>query len=141
MIDFALVNTTRTVTSGSYEVQATNPDLGMDANYNLIFVQDADCINQMIECSLRLFISEYEFNDTLGISWVVGMEYGYGEIPLLQYQVQQTINSLNNYINEPTLKITSVQQTNFTFTPDRKLNLNTRVILANGTTLGIDING
>lgn len=141
MIDFALVNTTRTVSSGSYSVQVTNPDLGMDNNYNLIFVQNADCINQMIVCALRLFISEYEYNNSLGISWVIAMEYGYTQIPLLQFQVQQTINSLNNYINDPNLKILSVQQTNFTFTTDRVLTLTTQVTLANGIALGIDING
>ena len=129
MIDLVLINNAQGV-----------PDLAMDEYGNFIFVQDANCINQMIECALRLFIGEYEFNNELGISWVVAMEYGYTEIPLLQYQIQQTINELNNYINDDLLKIRSIAETDFTFTTDRRLTLSTNITLNNGTILGININ-
>jgi hypothetical protein len=116
-------------------------DLAMDDNGNLLFVQDANCINQMIVTALKLFIGEYEYNNQLGIAWVTGMQTGYEDIPILQYQVQQTINSLNNYINDDNLKITDVQQTNFSFDVKRNLILTVQVQLANGQVLGINTNG
>lgn len=124
MIDFALIN----------------GDLAVDNVGNFITVSAVDCISQMIVTAYRLFINEYEYNNALGISWVIAMELGYGEVPLLQYQLQQTTINLNNYIVEPELKIRNVSTINVEFNDKRQLIIDATVTLANGAVIGVNTN-
>ena len=141
MIDFALTPVTKKHTYANGQIYyVTADDLAMDEAGNLLFVQNADCISQMIVTALKLFIGEYEFNEELGISWIVAMEYGYNQIPLIQYQIQQTIFALNDYINDSNLKIKKIQEFNYNFTEQRKLTINAVILLTNGVVLGINTN-
>lgn len=124
MIDFAIVD----------------GDLAVDSLGNFITVSSVDCISQMICTAYKLFIGEYEYNATLGISWVIAMEEGYGQLPLIQYQLQQTTLNLNNYIAEPELKIKSVSTINVALNERRQLTIDTTVTLANGSVIGINTN-
>ena len=124
MQDFALVNN----------------DLAVDNSGNFILVTDAYCISQMIDCALKLFIGEYEYNQTLGISWVVALEFGFTQIPLIEYQLTTTVYNLNNYITQPDLKITNVTALQAVLNQQRSLSITGTVILANQTVIEVQTN-
>ena len=124
MIDFALIN----------------DDLAVDNNGNFIFVENEYCVSQTIVTALKLFIGEYEYNQTLGISWLLAMEKGYSQLPLLQYQTQNTINSMNDYIPDDSLKIKKILSYNSRFIDNRTLNINAELQLVGGELIGINTN-
>lgn len=124
MIDFALVD----------------GDLAVDHLGNFITVSGAECISQMTCCAYKMFIGEYEYNNSLGISWVIAMESGSGQFPVVQYQLQKTTLNLNNYIAEPELKIKNVSTINVDFNMNRQLIINAQEVLANGDVIGINTN-
>ena len=124
MIDFALIN----------------DDLAVDNNGNFIFVENEYCVSQTIVTALKLFIGEYEYNQTLGISWLLAMEKGYSQLPLLQYQTQNTINSMNDYIPDDSLKIKKILSYNSSFIDNRTLNINAELQLVGGELIGINTN-
>lgn len=124
MIDFALID----------------GDLFCDEGGNLSTTKNEDCITQMIVCALKLFIGEYEYNTSLGIPWVIAMEYGYTQIPLLQYKLQNTIFSLNDYISNPNLKIIDIIEVNTNFNSNRELIIELNILLASNQTLKVKVN-
>ena len=124
MIDFALIN----------------DDLAVDNNGNFIFVENEYCVSQTIVTALKLFIGEYEYNHSLGISWLLAMEKGYSQLPLLQYQTQNTINSMNDYIPDDSLKIKKILSYNSSFIDNRTLNINAELQLVGGELIGINTN-
>ena len=124
MIDFALIN----------------DDLAVDNNGNFIFVENEYCVSQTIVTALKLFIGEYEYNHSLGISWLLAMEKGYSQLPLLQYQTQNTINSMNDYIPDESLKIKKILSYNSSFIDNRTLNINAELQLVGGELIGINTN-
>ncbi len=134
MIDFALTKTIPTSKDPVAEL-----DIALDEAGNFIFVTGAYCVQQMIECALLLSINEYEYNTQTGISWQIAMQTGYQQIPLLQYQIQQTIYAQNNYIGDTTLQIKNVQQTNYSFNAERQLTLYAIVTLNNNTILEVNV--
>lgn len=117
----------------------TRHDITLDEAGNFNFVTGAECVEQMIETALRLHIKEYEYNANLGISWQVAMSEGYAQVPVLQYQIQQAIYGLNNYIVEDSLKIINVEQAGFTFNQQRQLTLAATVTLANKQIVGVNV--
>jgi hypothetical protein len=124
MIDFALID----------------GDISVDNNGNFIFVESAECVSQTIVTSLSLFIGEYEYNNILGISWKLAMEKGYTQLPLLQYQTQNTINAINDYIPNDNLKIKEILSYNSSFNENRKLNIDAEIKLIDGQVIGINTN-
>ena len=124
MIDFALIN----------------DDLAVDNNGNFIFVENEYCVSQTIVTALKLFIGDYEYNHSLGISWLLAMEKGYSQLPLLQYQTQNTINSMNDYIPDESLKIKKILSYNSSFLDNRTLNINAELQLVGGELIGINTN-
>ena len=116
-------------------------DLQLDPNSGLLLLsQDANSIQQMIICALKLFIGEYEYNENIGISWVIAMQNGYTQIPLLQYQIERSIFGLNSYILQNSFKITKIVNVNTTFNNNRQLIITATILLGNGSVIGISTN-
>lgn len=124
MLDFALIDN----------------DLAVDDAGNFILINDVDVIQQMILCALKLFIGEYEYNNKLGISWVIAMEAGYVQVPLILYQIKTTINNLNDYIAQPELQIIKISNIQSNLNKNRELSISLIVTLRSGINLEINTN-
>lgn len=124
MLDFALIDN----------------DLAIDDAGDFILINNTFAIQQMILCALNLFIGEYEYNNKLGISWVIAMEAGYVQVPLILYQIKTTINNLNVYITQPELQIIEISNIQSNLNKNRELSISLIVTLRSGINLEINTN-
>lgn len=77
---------------------------------NLQVVRGTDALIQLVTQALWLWYGEYDFNTTLGVTYRRLMSNKFSRKSLFQYQIENSIYNVNNYLNPKLLPIYGIKQ-------------------------------
>ncbi len=120
-----------------------NQDMFIDESGNLGVVSGADCMSDNLQTNCKLWISEYEYDTTIGIPYKTIIGNPHVNSTTLNTQYTNALLLSNKYLTQAqqsAFGINSIQS--LTFSEDsksRELIMNATVLLNNNTTIQVEV--
>lgn len=116
-------------------------DIYIDEGGNLVLCSGTEMIKNAIATNLWLWISEYEYNTTIGVPYKTILGNPNVDQSYIQYHVTKAIFQVNTTLPPATLAIYGIKSVNidsYEFIKEsRRLVVNITATLNNGSTVGV----
>lgn len=118
-------------------------DLYIDDAGNLGVVSGPDCMSDNIETSCKLWLTEYDYDQSIGVAYLTMLGNPHADSALLNAQYTNAILNPNKYLTQSQYNefgINSIQSLVFDLDSEsRQLQMNATVLLNNNTTLEVSV--